>query len=307
MREKIFTKSTFKTIGIELLGSLLIAIGIYNFALHANFPMTGFSGISIILYRLFDLPVGATTIVLNIPVALICYRLLGKGFFFRSLRCMVISSLMIDFIGPLVPVYQGSRLLAAICTGVFGGFGYAIIYMANSSTGGADFIIMAVKALKPYLPLGRIAFLTDVGIILAGGIIFKDVDGIIYGMIINFIFALAVDKVMYGINAGKLAIVVTDHGKEVTEVIEECCGRGSTIMNAMGGYKQDERQVVLCACNNKEMYFVQKAVKAADPKSFLIVMESNEVHGEGFTTRQIGEAMDRVNRLDFPQNAMQKA
>ena len=123
MREKIFTKSTFKTIGIELLGSLLIAIGIYNFALHANFPMTGFSGISIILYRLFDLPVGATTIVLNIPVALICYRLLGKGFFFRSLRCMVISSLMIDFIGPLLPVYQGSRLLAAICTGVFGGFG----------------------------------------------------------------------------------------------------------------------------------------------------------------------------------------
>lgn len=82
MREKIFNKSTFKTIGIELLGSLLIAIGIYNFALHANFPMTGFSGISIILYRLFDLPVGATTIVLNIPVALICYRLLGKGFSF---------------------------------------------------------------------------------------------------------------------------------------------------------------------------------------------------------------------------------
>lgn len=305
MREKIFKKSTFKTIGIELLGSLLIAIGIYNFALHASFPMTGFSGISIILYRLFDLPIGATTIVLNIPVALICYRLLGKGFFFRSLRCMVISSLMIDFIGPLLPVYQGSRLLAAICTGVFGGFGYAIIYMANSSTGGADFIIMAVKALKPYLPLGRIAFLTDVGIILTGGILFKDVDGIIYGMIINFIFALAVDKVMYGINAGKLAIVVTDHGKEVTEVIEECCGRGSTIMNALGGYKQDERQVVLCACNNKEMYFVQKAVKTADPKSFLIVMESNEVHGEGFTTRQIGEAMDRVKSLEFQQNAIQ--
>lgn len=67
-------------------------------------------------------------------------------------------------------------------------------------------------------------------------------------------------------------------------------------MNALGGYKQDERQVVLCACNNKEMYFVQKAVKTADPKSFLIVMESNEVHGEGFTTRQIGEAMERVNR-----------
>ena len=62
---------------------------------------------------------------------------------------------------PLFPVYQGDRLLAALCTGVFGGIGYAIIYTRNSSTGGSDFIIMAVKALKPHLSLGNIAFLSD--------------------------------------------------------------------------------------------------------------------------------------------------
>lgn len=62
-------------------------------------------------------------------------------------------------------------MLAAICTGVLAGLGYAIIYMQNSSTGGTDFIIMAVKALKPYLSLGKIAFLSDVGIILIGGIL----------------------------------------------------------------------------------------------------------------------------------------
>ena len=33
----------------ECLGSVLIAIGVYNFAVQAKFPMTGFSGISIIL------------------------------------------------------------------------------------------------------------------------------------------------------------------------------------------------------------------------------------------------------------------
>lgn len=290
MKFDFFNKKGMKNFSIELLGSLLIAIGIYNFALHASFPMTGFSGISIILYRLFSLPIGATTIVLNIPVAFLCYRLLGKGFFFRSMRCMIISSLMIDWIAPLLPIYEGSRLLAAICTGVFAGFGYAIIYMTNSSTGGADFIIMSIKALKPYLSLGKIVFLLDVGIILFGGIIFKDVDGIIYGMIINFLFSIVVDKVMYGINAGKLALVVTSHGKAVTEVIEECCGRGSTLINALGGYQQDDRQVVMCACNNKEMYFVQQAVKEVDPDSFLIILESNEVHGEGFTMAQIGNS-----------------
>lgn len=276
------TRDFLSEIGIEILGSFLIAIGIYNFAVNASFPMTGFSGISIIFYRLFGLPIGLTTIALNIPVALLCWKLLGRGFFFRSLRCMVISSLMIDYLAPLLPVYEGSRLLAAICTGVLAGFGYAMIYMKNSSTGGSDFIIMAVKALKPYLSLGKIAFWSDVGIILAGGILFRDVDGIIYGMIVNYLFAVAVDKVMYGIDAGKLALIVTEKGKEVTETIENCCQRGSTILKGMGGYQQDEKHVVMCACNNKQMYLVQQAVKEVDPKSFIIILESNEVLGEGF-------------------------
>ena len=275
-------RDSLSEIGIEILGSFLIAIGIYNFAVNAQFPMTGFSGISIILYRLLGLPIGLTTIALNIPVSLLCYKLLGRGFFLRSLRCMVISSLMIDYLAPLLPVYEGSRLLAAICTGVLAGFGYAMIYMKNSSTGGSDFIIMAVKALKPYLSLGKIAFWSDVGIILVGGILFKDVDGIIYGMIVNYLFAVAVDKVMYGIDAGKLALIVTDKGTEVTETIEHCCQRGSTILKGMGGYQQDEKHVVMCACNNKQMYLVQQAVKEVDPRSFIIILESNEVLGEGF-------------------------
>lgn len=54
----------------------------------------------------------------------------------------------------------------------------------------------------------------------------------------------------------------------------------------------DEKQVVMCACNNKQMYFVQKMVKEADPEAFIIVLESNEVHGEGFEMFQIGSGGD---------------
>lgn len=124
---------------------------------------------------------------------------------------------------------------------------------------------------------------------MAGGFIFKDMDGIIYGMIINYFFAIVVDKVMYGINAGKLTLIVTDLGEEVTDVIEECCGRGSTILNGLGGYKKEEKQVVMCACNNKQMYILEKAVKEVDPNSFMIIMESNEVVGEGFKRTRIAE------------------
>lgn len=273
----------------EILGSILIAAAIYNFAVQAEFPMTGFSGISIILYRLANIPIGLSTVILNIPVALLCYKLIGRNFFISSIRCMVISSIFIDYIAPLFPVYDGDRLLAALCAGVIGGLGYSIIYMQHSSTGGADFIIMAIKSFKPYLSLGKIAFWSDVGIILVGGILFRDMDGIIYGMIVNYLFSVVVDKVMYGINAGKVTLIVTEHGQKICDIIDECCKRGSTLIKAQGGYQGDEKQVVLCACNNREMYLVQTAIKEADPESFLIIMESNEVHGEGFHMLTVGE------------------
>ena len=287
MTEKRRKRSgSIKQLGKELLadfaGSLFIAVGVYNFALYAEFPMTGFAGISIILYRLCGMSIGCSTILLNIPVALVCYRLLGKSFFLKSLKSMLISSVVIDYIAPLLPVYSGDKLLAAVCTGVFAGIGYAIIYLSDSSTGGLDFIIMAVKARKPHISLGRIAFAADAAVILFGGVIFRDMNGVIYGMIVSYLMAAVVDKMMYGMDAGKLALVVTARGDAIVDVIEACCGRGSTMLRAAGGYSKEEKQVVMCACNNKQMHLVQQAVKAADREAFLIILESNEVYGEGF-------------------------
>ena len=278
----------FKQLFWEIVGSICIAAGICNFAAQAEFPMSGFSGISLILYQLWNVPIGLSTILLNIPVSILCFRLLGKRFFISSMRCMVISSVLIDYVAPLFPVYTGSRLLALLCTGVIAGLGYAVIYMQNSSTGGMDFIIMAVKKKKPYLPVGRIIFFSDLAVVLIGGIILQDIDVIIYGIIVTFLLSTVVDKLMYGVNAGKLALIVTDHGQYICDVIDETCQRGTTRIDAAGGYRGDERQLVLCACSNKEMYSVRQAVKRADPHAFIIIIESNEVHGEGFRNIQIG-------------------
>lgn len=282
-------RKLLKQLFTEIVGSIFIAAAIYNFALNANFPMTGFSGISIILYRLFSLPIGLSSIFLNIPVALFCCRLLGRRFFISSVRCMLISSIFMDYLAPMFPVYEGSRLLAALCTGVIGGIGYAMIYMANSSTGGMDFITMSIKSINPHIPLGKIVFSADTVIVIIGGILFKDMDGIIYGLIVSFLFSTVIDKMMYGINAGKLTLIVTNHGKMICDVIDECCQRGSTILEGQGGFQGTQKQVVMCACSNKEMYQLQNAVKEADPHSFLIILESNEVHGEGFHMLKIGE------------------
>lgn len=282
----IMGKSKGKELAMDLVadvvGNMLIAIGVYNFAANSGFPVAGISGIALIFYHLFGLPIGVMTVVLNIPIVLLCYKLLGKEFLLKSLKTMIIAWPLMDIVAPMLPVYSGDRMLSAICVGVFSGLGYAMIYLRNSSTGGADFIIMSIRAIKPHLSIGKIAFATDVVIVGLGGYLFGDTESVIYGMILTYILSTVVDKVMYGIDAGKMTLVVTDHSKEVAEKIDEMTERGCTFLRGVGSYSGEEKMVVMCACSNKEMHKVHKAVKEVDNRAFVITMESNEVRGEGF-------------------------
>ena len=275
-------KELTKDLAYDIVGSLLIAIGIYNFALYANLPLAGISGICLIIYKITGLPIGVGTVILNIPIAILCYKLLGRKFFFRSIKSMLISSFFIDVIAPLFPVYMGDRLLAAVCSGVISALGYAIIYLRNSSTGGSDFVIMAVKALKPHLSLGNITFAIDGTIILIGGMMFSDVDGIIYGIMMSYLMSMVIDKVMYGVDRGKVALIVTDRGEEIAFEVERQTDRGATFLKAQGSYSKLDKQVVMIACDNKQMFMVQRIAKQCDPKAFTVVLESTEVLGKGF-------------------------
>lgn len=268
---------------IDILGGILIALGTYNFAAMAEFPMAGLNGIALIFYHLWGLPIGRVALLLNIPISLICFRILGRQFFLRSLRTILITSLIMDYVAPLFPVYNGDRMLAAICTGVLSGLGYALIYMRGSSTGGADFVMLSIKALNPHFSLGKITFATDGIIVLTGTLmVSRDMDSLIYGMVITFLLSVVVDKVMYGIDSGKMTLIVTDYAKEVAEMIDEVSGRGCTFLKAKGSYSSEDKSVVMCACNNKQMYGIRSAIKEIDPNAFIIIVESNEVVGEGF-------------------------
>ena len=136
---------------VDIIGGILLTIATYSFAVPADFPMTGVSGVALIFYQAFGLPVGALTVILNIPIIICCYKTLGKQFYIKSLRSTLITSAVMDILGPQLPLYQGDLILAAICTGVLLGIGYAIIFMRGSSTGGFDFIMMAIKYYRPHL------------------------------------------------------------------------------------------------------------------------------------------------------------
>ncbi|MDD6619237.1 MAG: YitT family protein [Clostridiales bacterium] len=269
--------------GADVAGGILIAAGTYNFAANADFPMVGVNGIALIFYHLFGTPIGLVAFLLNIPIAICCFRILGRTFFVHSVRTIVVTSLIMDYVAPLFPVYEGERLLAALCTGVLAGLGFALIYMRGSSTGGVDFIILSIKAKRPHISIGKITFAIDLAVVLLGTILISaDIDGLIYGVIVSFLISIMVDKVMYGIDVGKMALIVTDHPKQVSDAIVKIAGRGSTFLRGQGSYTGEEKTVVMCACNNKQMYPIRNAVKEIDAGAFVIIMESNEVIGEGF-------------------------
>lgn len=120
-----------KDLAADTLGSFLIAVGIYNFAAASEFPVAGISGIAMLFYYFWKIPIGIMTIVLNVPIILFCYRYLGRQFFIKSAKTMVIYTFIMDVIAPMLPVYKGDLILSCICMGVCSGFGYALIYMRD--------------------------------------------------------------------------------------------------------------------------------------------------------------------------------
>ncbi len=277
----------YKELGLDLLadvvGSFLIAIGIYNFATASKFPVTGVSGIAQVLYLYFGLPIGTMTTILNIPIILICGRILGIKFLLKSGKTLLISNFFLDVIAPLVPIYTGNPMLSCICMGIFAGLGYGLLYARNTSTGGTDFVIMSMRKLQPHLSLGKLIAIVDCSVLLICGLLMGgDIDNIIYGLIATYIISVVVDKVMYGMDAGKVTLIVTERGYEVAEKIHELTNRGATILKASGSHSKEEKQVVMCASSYKQMHAVQKAVKEVDHEAFLVTMEANQVKGEGF-------------------------
>lgn len=286
-RQRFWRKDQLKKwtidIGCDIGGSILFAAGIYTFAKSANFAPGGISGLALIINHLTNLPIGIMTLLLNIPIVLLSFKVVGKAFLLRSLRTMAISTFFLDVVFPLIPLYTGNQFLAALFAGVFTGGGLAIIYMRGSSTGGTDFLIVSLKKLIPHLSMGQITLISDGVIILLGGLVFRNVDAVLYGMVCTYACSVIIDKILYGAGSGKMAVIVTNDGLATAEKISLAVERGSTLVRAVGPYSGKERHMIFCTCAKSEIFKVTEAAHLIDPEAFVTVTEASEVFGEGFS------------------------
>lgn len=291
----INVKSIVLDLFYDIIGAFFFAIGIYTFARMANFAPGGLSGLALIMNYLWNFPIGITTIALNIPFILASGRILGKNFLLKTVKTMCFCTVFLDLIFPQFPVYAGSQFMASLYSGIFQGIGCALFYMRGSSSGGTDFLTMSVKALRPHFSIGVVSMLIDLVIILLGWPVFGNVDAVLYGLTATLLSSIVIDKIMYGMGAGTLLIIVTDSGHEIAQRVGELIGRGSTELKAKGSYTQESRDVVLCACSKSQAYMVREVAHEIDKASFVMVTETNEVFGEGFLERSSNENRKKKN------------
>ena len=271
--------------GINLVAALFIGLAVKNYASANDFPMSGINGIMLLLHHFFGTPLGLGSLLLNIPIIAICWRLLSKKFVFKSIATMITIALVIDLVCPLFPTFTADKMLAVICAGTLSGIGSAMIFANNSSGGGLDFVTMSIKSRRPYFSVGSISFAVAAVIITISGICYHDFTGIIYGALLQFISAMIMDKILYRMNEGKLMLIISDQTDLIAESINMQEDRSSTLINATGSYTGKESDILLCACSNREMYEIREQINEIDDKAFTIILNSREVVGKGFLKR----------------------
>ena len=266
----------------DLVGGALYAAGVYSFASAAEFAPGGIAGLAVILNHFTKLPIGICTLAFNVPLILLCFKTLGRGFFLRSLCTMGISTILLDLVFPLLPVYHGDGRMAAIFAGALSGAGLALIYAHDSSTGGTDFLILSLRKKKPHLSIGTISLVTDDVVILLGGVAFGRIDAVLQGIVMTVVSTTIIDKITYRFTAGQLAIIITDCGDAIAREIGTQIERGVTSVKAVGTYTGAPRQMLLCACSRAEAYRIRSIAYTQDRNALVTLCPFDAAYGLGF-------------------------
>lgn len=278
-------KGSLKTFVIEILGTIfgafIMAFSVSLFLLPNELSSGGFSGIGTILYYLFNIPVGTTILILNVPLFIYATFKIGKRFLIKSIVGTVSLSFFIDYLDKLTPLTQ-DKALACIYGGILTGLGTAIILRSHSSTGGSDMLGNIIKTFKPMARTGNLIAIIDFIIVALNVIFLKKIEIGLYSAITIYLMGKVIDIVFEGIYFTKLVYIVSDKSEEIAKIIGENIRRGSTGLFGKGMYTGEKKVVLMCAIGRKDLAELKTIIKRIDPSAFMIITNSREVLGVGF-------------------------
>ncbi|GMA48705.1 membrane protein [Alicyclobacillus contaminans] len=262
------------------LGGLIYSVGLNAFLVANHLAEGGFVGISVLLLYKLHWPLGLTFFLLNIPLLIPAWKKFGHDFILRTTVGVVAVSLFSSLTANL-QLPTPDHLLGALYAGVVTGLGLGLIFRAGATTGGADIIARFVRHWYGY-SMGKTLFAIDVLVIgMVAFIIGREVA--MYSLVALFVSSRVIDFVIEGVKAGKAVHIISDKHSEIVEAIHAKLERGTTLLDASGGYTGAEKRVIYCVVAREEVGRIQQIVHDIDPRAFVVVNDVHEVLGEGFT------------------------
>ena len=145
-----------------------------------------------------------------------------------------------------------------------------------------SFAFIGQKYFKIKCSIG--AFVIDALIILCGFLVFRNLTSTVIGIIGAFLCSAMIEKVFIGYSSTFVAQIISDKYEEINDFIINTLGRGSTLLEAEGGYSNEHRKVIMVAFDRKEYTYLIENISKIDPKAFITITLSHEVNGEGFAS-----------------------
>jgi uncharacterized membrane-anchored protein YitT (DUF2179 family) len=269
--------------GKIMLGSALYAVGFQFFAYPNSIVPGGVTGIAMIINYITNLPVGVMSIILNLPLFIMAWKRFGYSFLVSSFVGMMLCSVFVDLFSLIDFVATTEPLLAAIYGGIIKGFGLGIVFTTGATTGGVDIVAKFLRAKYQYINFGTIMLLIDVVIIAAFAVIFSRYDSAMYAIICMFMSSKVIDLVLYGAVNSKVCYIITDKHVEIKNAISQRLNRGVTYIYGEGAWSGKAKNIILCVIKTNQIVELKQIIQENDPESFLIVSDSREVFGKGFT------------------------
>ncbi|MCX6158395.1 MAG: YitT family protein [Ignavibacteriota bacterium] len=285
-----------------LFGSIIFGISYSWFLIPFKVAPGGVGGIAQVIYYFLGIPAGISMLIINVPLFVVAWFFLGKQFGVKSFFGMFMGSILIDLMSPELlyknfPIlrdfintqywaFTDSVLLASIAGSVLLGFSLGIIFKFRGSTGGTD---IPVAMLKQYsgVSIGTGYWIIETLIIFAIGVAFKDLNLIIWGYLNLFITTQIVDLTAEGVPYTKGAYIMSKSEDMIKERIITELDRGITLFHSEGGYSGEKQNVLFVVVNRRQITSLRRLVKEEDPKAFMVLVDVNDVMGDGFKTRSL--------------------
>ena len=212
--------------------------------------------------------------------------ILGKGFGFKTVYCILCGSLMFEIM-PLIPGITElsdipDKFINAIIGGALSAFGIAVVFMQGGSTGGTDIIAIVLSKYRDSSP-GKIFMYCD--LIIIGSIILlpgKGLQDIVYGYIVMVSFTYLLDQLLTGAKQSVQVIIFSSKYKEIGDMLVKEMDRGVTALDSVGWYSQQEGKVLIVVARKQQLPQITASIKEIDSKAFISVSSVMGVYGEGF-------------------------